>query len=255
MDDRKHPNVKETASSLAHWMRRTASCSHAQSQNHLKAQFPPNCELGDLGNGTRSMSRAPVHMKSVSIGEKVVAGEEQRLSVRFNQRFLVEIQMRQKSGSQVQLKVRKNASISFTELNLAPEAEIRETKKEKCQFPPKSQPSKPKKAMDTQQIGLLVPAKSTNASIQRLNTALLHLRLRYRLLPHPKAKEIMPFNLPLSTEVAVSQQQELPSKAKEASGKVNLAQCAPYRVAVDFNMYRNVRKLAAGRLRALFDNS
>lgn len=244
-------NVNEAASSLVHWMRRTASCDPSQSQKLLNVRFPLSDEPGDRENGTRSMARTPVHMKSVSIGEKVEFGEGQRPSVRFNQRFLSEIQRKQKRGDQTALKLRKRASMSFTELNLAPEAEIREIKREKCQFHPKSQHPKPKKPFNTQQIGPILPENHTNASLQRLNTALFRLRLRYHIPPHPKSKESMPFNLPPTAEVAVSQ----PVKVKEAPGKVTLTQCAPYRVAIDFNMYRNVRKLAAGRLRALFDNS
>lgn len=213
-------------------------------------------EAGDRGSETRPMSRTPVHMKSVFIGNQVVPVEaEQRLSVRFNQHFLNEIQMRQKGVNRVRLKLMKTMSMSTTELNLAPEAEIHEAKKDKCMFPPKSQHIKPKKPTHFQQMGAVFPQKATNnAGLQRLNTALVHLRLRYRMFQHTKAKDLMPFNAPFSPEAA-SPRQSVPVKAKDAPGKVNLTQLAPYRVAVDFNMYRNVRKLAEGRLRALFDNS
>lgn len=202
------------------------------------------------------MSRTPVHMKSVSIGNQGVPVEaEQRLSVRFNQHFLNEIQMRQKGADKVRVKLMKTVNMTTTELNLAPEAEIRETKKDKCMFPPKSQLIKHKKTANSQQIGVVFPTKTANnGGVQRLNTALVHLRLRYRMFQHPKAKEPMPFNIPFSPEAVLSPIQSVP-KAKDAPGKVTLTQLAPYRVAVDFNMYRNVRKLAEGRLRALFDNS
>jgi hypothetical protein len=214
-------------------------------------------EAGDRGNETRSMSRTPVHMKSVSIGSQAVpVVVEQRLSVRFNQHFLNEIQMRQKGVDRLRLKLMKGVTMSTTELNLAPEAEIRETKKDKCMFPPKSQHIKPKKPSNSQQMGAVFPQKATNtAGLQRLNTTLVHLRLRYRMFQHPKAKDSMPFNTPFSPEATGSPIHSVPAKAKDAPGKVTLTQLAPYRVAVDFNMYRNVKKLAEGRLRALFDSS
>ena len=249
---KKTKGTSGNAGGLVKWKRRTASYPAV-----LEKLTHPSGSIQYTDPGlkqvNRSLLKSSIHMSAVAIGEQV---EERRPSLLFNQRFINEIQTRQKSPGLASMSpLKKGMSVSLTEINFRPDSGVQEIKKNKPFLPRKSLLIKRKQPSDGQQINAFFPMKPANIGFRHYKTALYLLRLRERLQQRPKSKCNFPFNVPASPQTTLTSQVPVPVKSKDSGEKVMLIQCPPYRIAVDYHMYRNVKKISEGKLRAMFNDS
>lgn len=212
--------------------------------------------------------RATVPLKAVSIGAEVLAESDHPASLSFNQYFLTTIQRKQRTADKKNPRVPQVASVNTSSLSLTQEVERKEPafplRRDKASTPLRMHLWTVKKGQRRLAApGIALPSariRPTADEKYRAKSALSHYRIRKSLQkPQVKTENTVLEQPGLKDQLLVnkliSPKADLQAKLKKGLCNVTYVQCQPYRIPIDFGLFRNVKKLFGTRLRAMFDMS
>ena len=225
-----------------------------------------------LSSASNASLRATVPLKAVYIGEKVNLESVHPQSLSFSQYFLTTIQRKQRTAEKGLRGLKlppKAASVNTSAIHLTHDLDRKDPlfplKRDKPPTPLRMhlckvrKPQKPAIA-----VGITLPSERhpRTDELYRAKSAISLYRIRKsRQKPQikPVGGEVGGLEQPLKDHILVSKLVsplvELKGKTRKGLLNVTYVQCQPYRIPIDFCLFRNVKKLFGTRLRAMFDMS